>query len=171
MSARIALSRRRTVRELQLEPMERSDLDQVNAIEMDVYPFPWTIGNFHDSLAAGYAAWVAREPGGLLSGNATLLGYFLLMPAVDEAHLLNVSVARLAQGRGIGLALLDKACEIAADHHTQSMVLEVRPSNVRAIAIYQRYGFRQIGVRRGYYPADPEDPGAREDALVYRYVL
>ena len=157
--------------ELVLEPMEHGDIAEVSAIETDIYAFPWTAGNFEDSLAAGYSAWVAREGDRPRFAGTTLVGYFLLMPAVDEAHLLNVSVARDAQGRGIGRTLLGKACTIAREHRVKSVVLEVRPSNERAIAIYQRYGFVQIGVRRGYYPADRNDPAAREDALVYRHVL
>jgi ribosomal-protein-alanine N-acetyltransferase len=145
--------------------MERSDLAEVTQVEADLYTFPWSRGNFEDSLASGYSAWIARGE------DALLLGYFLLMPAVDEAHLLNISVARHAQRQGLGRALLDKASAVALEFGTKSLILEVRPSNPRAIAIYERYGFRQIGIRRGYYPADHRDASLREDALVWRYAL
>jgi len=149
----------------QLRQMERSDLAEVSQVEADLYTFPWSRGNFEDSLASGYSAWVARGE------DALLLGYFLLMPAVDEAHLLNISVARHAQRQGLGRALLDHACAVAVEFGTRSLILEVRPSNPRAMAIYERYGFREIGVRRGYYPADHHDASLREDALVLRYAL
>ncbi len=145
-----------------LAPMTEADLPQVLAIENDVYSHPWTHGNFVDALRSGYHSRVLRD------GGRHVLGYFLLMLAVDEAHLLNISVARAWQRRGIGHLLLDAVAMLARRRRMASILLEVRPSNQRAIAVYQRYGFVQIGVRRNYYPA----VGAtREDAIVMRLVL
>ncbi|MGB7479008.1 MAG: ribosomal protein S18-alanine N-acetyltransferase [Burkholderiaceae bacterium] len=145
-----------------LAPMTEADLPQVLAIENDVYSHPWTHGNFVDALRSGYHSRVLRD------GGRQVLGYFLLMLAVDEAHLLNISVARAWQRRGIGHLLLDAVAMLARRRRMASILLEVRPSNQRAIAVYQRYGFVQIGVRRNYYPA----VGAtREDAIVMRLVL
>ena len=123
------------------------------------------IAGVGDSLTAGYSAWVLREDWSGL-GTAPVMGYFLLMAAVDEAHLLNISVASEYQGRGLGLALLHKATETARAHRARSMILEVRPSNQRAIEVYERYGFRLIGRRVGYYPISTENRTDREDALV-----
>jgi ribosomal-protein-alanine N-acetyltransferase len=146
-------------------PMAIADLDEVVALEQSVYPHPWTRGNFSDSLDAGYHAWVLRE-GGELAGE--LVGYFLLMAAVDEAHLLNVSVAASRQRQGLGHYLLDKVAACARGLGAESVLLEVRPSNLRALQVYQRYGFVGIGRRKSYYPAHN---GQREDAIVMRYVL
>ena len=146
-------------------PMTLADVDEVVALEQSVYPHPWTRGNFADSLDAGYHAWVLRgegEPG------AELAGYFLLMAAVDEAHLLNVSVASRRQRQGLGHYLLDKVAACARGLGAESVLLEVRPSNLRALHIYQRYGFVDIGRRKAYYPAYN---GQREDAIVMRYLL
>jgi ribosomal-protein-alanine N-acetyltransferase len=146
-------------------PMAMADLDEVVALEQSVYPHPWTRGNFSDSLDAGYHAWVLRDgdgPGGELAG------YFLLMAAVDEAHLLNVSVAASRQRQGLGHYLLDKVAACARGLGAESVLLEVRPSNLRALHVYQRYGFVDIGRRKSYYPAHN---GQREDAIVMRYVL
>jgi ribosomal-protein-alanine N-acetyltransferase len=100
-----------------------------------------------------------------------IIGYFVLMAAVDEAHLLNISVAAAHQGRGLGLATLNKAAETARDHRARSMILEVRPTNRRAIMVYQRYGFRQIGLRPGYYPISTHNRTDREDAIVMQLTL
>jgi ribosomal-protein-alanine N-acetyltransferase len=142
-------------------PMEAADLDEVYALELSVYPHPWSRGNFVDSLASGYHAWVLRDEG-------RLAGYFLLMAAVDEAHLLNVSVAAERQRQGLGRYLLDKIAACARGVGAASVLLEVRPSNVRALSVYQRYGFAEIGRRKAYYPAHN---GQREDAIVMRYIL
>lgn len=140
-------------------PMQVSDLPEILAIENDVYPYPWTRGNFLDSMYSGYETVVLREPSG------ALVGYFLLMLAVDEAHLLNISVRRDLHGKGVGRLELDKVVEIAREKGMTSVLLEVRPSNHRALAIYERYGFVRIGLRKGYYPADGN---TREDAIVMR---
>lgn len=150
------------LRSLILEAMQTADVEQVMAIENSVYPHPWTRGNFMDSLASGYEAWVAREP------DFRLAGYFLAMPVVDELHLLNISVRADLQGQGLGLMLLDRVVGLARDQGMLSILLEVRPSNRRALAVYERYGFVRIGLRKAYYPAAGQ---TREDAIVMRLCL
>ncbi|WP_317204709.1 ribosomal protein S18-alanine N-acetyltransferase [Janthinobacterium sp.] len=147
---------------LRYEPMAERDLEEVAMLEESVYPHPWSRGNFADSLASGYQAWVLRDQQG------ALLGYFLLMVVVDEAHLLNVAVGAALQGQGLGRFLLNQAVACARGLGMESMLLEVRPSNLRALDIYQRYGFSQIGRRKAYYPADNQQ---REDAIVMRLDL
>jgi ribosomal-protein-alanine N-acetyltransferase len=115
-----------------------------------------------DSLASGYDAWVLRGPEGALAG------FFLLMYAVDEAHLLDVAVAAPLHGRGVGRYLLDRIASRARAERMESVLLEVRPSNARALQVYRRYGYAEIGRRKGYYPAHE---GRREDAIVMRYML
>jgi ribosomal-protein-alanine N-acetyltransferase len=143
-------------------PMVVSDVDEVFALETSVYPHPWSRGNFIDSLASGYNSWTLRDDAG------ALVGYFLLMPVVDEAHLLNVAVARERQREGLGLYLLDKVCACARGLLMESILLEVRPSNLRALKVYEQYGFAEIGRRKAYYPAHN---GQREDAIVMRFTL
>jgi [ribosomal protein S18]-alanine N-acetyltransferase len=142
-------------------PLSRSDLDQVLRIEIDVYPFPWTRGNFEDALRAGYTAWV------LFDGARSMIAYAVAMLAVDEAHLLNLSVARPFQRQGYGWRMLEWMAQSTRDYGARSLLLEVRPSNEAAIRLYQRYGFERIGVRPGYYPGR----AGREDALVMRVPL
>lgn len=143
-------------------PMTVADVDEVSALENSVFPHPWSRANFMDSLASGYDAWVVRDPQGELAG------YFLLMHACDEAHLLDVAVAGHRQREGLGRYLLDKASQRAREQGMLSILLEVRPSNERALHVYKQYGFTEIGRRKGYYPAHE---GRREDAIVMRYQL
>ena len=138
-----------------LTAMQYGDLDQVLRIERAAYSFPWTRGNFADSLAAGYSAWVCHIGG-------ELVGYVVVMLAVDEAHLLNISVHQSRQGMGFGARLLRHAMSTALTLGARSLLLEVRPSNERALELYRHFGFVRIGLRKAYYPAHE----GREDAIV-----
>ena len=142
-------------------PLLPVDLPQVMRIEYDVYPFPWTRGNFEDALRAGYTAWAMSDGGG------AMIAYAIAMLAVDEAHLLNLSVARDYQRQGYGWRMLEWIAQCTRDYGARSLLLEVRPTNEAALRLYQRYGFERIGVRPGYYPA----VGGREDAVVMRVPL
>ena len=147
---------------LRARAMTVFDLDRVMEIENAVYPFPWTRGNFSDSLKAGHDAWVFEPATGDPAG---IVGYAVLMWLPDEVHLLNISVDAPFQGRGHGRAMLDWLCCEVRGRGARSILLEVRPSNAPARALYAARGFAQIGLRRGYYPAAG---CAREDALVLR---
>lgn len=142
-------------------PMSEADLHDVVAIESDIYPFPWTRGNFLDSVRVGYSVWVLRD------ANMALSAYSVMTLMIDEAHLLNLSVARSHQRGGLGWRTLEWMAEVARGYGARTMLLEVRPSNASAVRMYDRYGFERIGVRRGYYPALV----GREDALVMRVAL
>ncbi len=141
-------------------PMNAHDVDEVAALEASLQVFPWSRGNFVDALDAGYRLWVLRQ-GGLL------IGFSVVMIVLDEAHLLNIGVDRAHQGRGHGARLLRQVMQLASESGASRMLLEVRPSNVQAVALYRHFGFQQIGVRKGYYPAVV----GREDGLVFDRVL
>ena len=150
---------------LSLRPMQTDDLDAVMQIEPTIYSHPWTRGNFSDSLNSGYSAWVLERDG-------EMIGYALLMLVMDEAHLLNLSIAKAQQKRGLGRYLLEHMLKIAKTHKAANMFLEVRPSNVAAIALYENMGFSEMAVRRGYYPADPKtSENGREDAVLMGLAL
>lgn len=136
-------------------PMTESDLDAVTELERRCHPFPWTRGNFADSLAAGHAAWVAREA-------ERLSAYAVVMQVLDEAHLLNITVLPESQRCGRGSALLAHLLAQARTQGAARLFLEVRPSNAAGLGFYGHHGFIEIGRRRGYYPA----PQGREDAIV-----
>jgi len=135
--------------------MREGDLEGVFAAEQDIYEFPWTRGNFADSLKAGHSVWICREHGGMV-------GYAVMMIAVDEAHLLNLSVLPGHRRRGLGGEFLGYLMGLARLYGATRMLLEVRPSNQAAGALYERFLFTEIGRRRGYYAA----AGGREDAIV-----
>jgi ribosomal-protein-alanine N-acetyltransferase len=135
--------------------MQEADLAEVMAIESTIYSHPWSRGNFSDSLRAKYQCWTWRL-------GRDLLGYFVLLVAAGEAHLLNLSVAAACQRAGHGSALLKGVMQLSRSGGARQLFLEVRPSNLGAKALYERFGFRQVAVRPGYYPGF----GGREDALV-----
>ena len=150
---------------LSLRLMRDDDLDAIMQIESTIYSHPWTRGNFSDSLNSGYSAWV-------LKADQKMIGYALLMMVLDEAHLLNLSVAKQQQKQGLGRYLLQHMLQIAKNHKAANMFLEVRPSNISAIALYEKLGFCEIAVRRGYYSADPAKfKSGREDAILMGLVL
>lgn len=144
----------------QFRPMQLNDLDAIMAIEPYIYPYPWTRGNFSDSLNSGYSAWV-------LLRNEVIIGYALVMMVLDEAHLLNLSVAKAYQKQGLGRILLEHMIKIAKNNQVANMFLEVRPSNISAIALYENMGFNEMAIRRGYYPAK----NGREDAVLMGLAL
>ena len=145
---------------LRFRPMRESDLDRVGEIEPTLYTHPWTRGNFKDSIEAGYSCRVIESGG-------ELAGYGVLMVGVREAHLLNLSVAIPWQRKGFGRALLMHFIDVARRGEADQIFLEVRPSNLAARALYADLRFREISVRRGYYPAS----AGREDAILMGYAL
>ena len=145
---------------VEMAPMRTADVDEVLAIEYRVCDFPWSRSNFTDSIESGYRCWVCRI--GTLLG-----GYYVLMLAVDDAHLLTIGVSPAHQRQGLGARLLRHAMDVALAGGAKVFLLEVRPSNSAALAMYRHFGFARIGVRRGYYPAK----GGREDALVMTHAL
>jgi [ribosomal protein S18]-alanine N-acetyltransferase len=145
-----------------LRAMTAQDLDVVVTLEQTVYGFPWSRGNFSDSLASGYHAQVLRDDSGALAG------YIVAQPGVAESHLLNVTVAPPLQRQGLGLLMLDDLVACSRQRGDHALWLEVRLSNARARAVYERYGFVDVGLRRGYYPAAASK---REDAAVLRLAL
>jgi len=147
-----------------LQTMGLPDLAEVLAIEQSVYELPWTQGNFIDSLAAGYLAWVLRAPGRAPDGGpAPVLAYCLAMQGFGELHLLNIAVAPGQQGRGLARQLLAELCRYCRSQGSAQLWLEVRVSNHRAREVYVRYGFSEVGLRPGYYPVRQ---GPREDAVL-----
>ena len=140
--------------------MTAADVDAVMTIEERIYPHPWTRGNFTDSLNAGYHCWVVERGGAIAA-------YAVVAIGAGEAHLLNLGVAAPWQRQGMGRSLLVFVLKLARDYAVGCVLLEVRPSNTAARALYAAAGFSEIGVRRGYYPSGE----AREDAIVLQLVL
>lgn len=144
------------VLEVEYFPMLPRDLPEVAGVEAQIQEFPWSSGNFADSLTAGHSAWIARQGG-------RLIGFSVVMQVLDEAHLLTIGVAPAMQGQGHGARLLRQAMARATAQGGARMLLEVRPSNTQAVALYRHFGFREIGRRKDYYPARE----GREDGLIF----
>jgi ribosomal-protein-alanine N-acetyltransferase len=156
--------------ELSFLPMTIADLDEVLLIESISHLHPWTKGNFSDSLAAGHWAYCVRPQAGdsvegSLLDSKILWAYCVLFSAVDELHLLNITVSPKLRRFGIGTRMISAIEGMAAQQSMPRIILEVRPSNIGALRLYANLGYEQIGLRKNYYPAEP-DSGSREDALV-----
>lgn len=142
--------------EVRIGVMSAEDLPAVFALEQRAYGVPWSLGMLRDCISAGHTGLTLRA-------EDALVGYAILSSAAGEAHLLNLAVEPGRQRCGYGARLLCRILDMARWHHAQVLLLEVRPSNTAALALYQRFGFAQIGRRPGYYPLPG---GGREDALV-----
>lgn len=138
-----------------LRDMTEADLDGVLRIERAVHTHPWTLGNFSDALRSKYVCKVFEV-------EQQMVGYAVLMLAVDEAELLDIAIDTQNQRRGWGQKLLEEMIVLVRRHDMQRMVLEVRASNVAAISLYRKAGFNDIGLRRDYYLAQ----NGREDAIL-----
>lgn len=140
-------------------PMTEADLDAVLKIEYAAFSHPWTRGIFADGIKS-YDCWLMFE-------GSQQVGHGVINVIIDEAHLLNITVKPESQGRGLGLRLLEHLMDRARALKARECFLEVRASNESAYRLYERYGFNEVGRRRGYYPA----VGGREDALVMACTL
>ncbi len=140
----------------QFRPMLFADLREITLIERRAYEFCWTDGIFRDCIRTGYFCRVLQIPHGPIQG------YGILSAAAGEAHILNLCVREELQGRGLARQVLDHLLDLAYSVQTQTVFLEVRPSNHRAVRLYSAAGFCEIGLRIGYYPAAK----GKEDALV-----
>ncbi len=135
--------------------MTPEDLDAVMAIEIEVYPHPWTRGNFSDSIKTGYNCRI-MECGGEIAG------YGVIAIAAGEAHLLNLSIDVCFQRQGHGSRFLQYLIMAARGARARGLFFAGRPSHEAGLGLYAKHGFRRIGVRRDYYPA----PEGRENAIV-----
>lgn len=142
--------------EASFEQLLANRLDEVLRVEVRAYAHPWNRTNFLDALHSGYQAQ-------MLMADGYVLGYFVAMKGVDEVHLLNITVAPEFQGQGWARVMLDGLAVWARGQGAQWLWLEARVSNLRALHVYERYGYRRVGQRKAYYPADG---GQREDAVV-----
>lgn len=145
---------------LQIRPMHLSDLNAVMQIETEVHAYPWSRGNFSDSLTSGYHCLLLEQKG-------NIIGYAVLMIVLDEAHLLNISIVASRQGLGFGRALLTHLVGLGQNLQALNMFLEVRLSNLAAIGLYESLGFNEMAIRKAYYPTK----GGREDAVLMGLAL
>jgi ribosomal-protein-alanine N-acetyltransferase len=140
----------------ELRWMRAADISAVAEMERAAYEFPWTAGIFRDCLRVGYDCRVLEGDGGALQG------YVILSVAAAEAHLLNLCVHPDRRRCGLGRDMLRHALTQARIAGAERMFLEVRPSNLAALALYEDEGFVHIGNRPRYYRSRI----GREDAAI-----
>ncbi|NJA07515.1 ribosomal protein S18-alanine N-acetyltransferase [Methylococcaceae bacterium WWC4] len=146
---------------LRLRKMDHADLPRVLTIENENYEFPWSEGIFKDCFRAiNYTNWVCEAP------DDSIVGYCIISVMAGEAHIMNISVSPRFQRQGAGRKMLEHLIEYARSR-AEKIFLEVRPSNPGAIDLYRKTGFREIGVRKNYYPAKQ----GREDAIMFELDL
>lgn len=144
----------------EIRAMHPTDLDRIILIEREIFLFPWSPGNFSDSIDAGYLCQVMEQAD-------TIVGYGIMMMSPDEAHILTLGIAANWQKKGLGKKLLQHLIQSARNMNAKSILLDVRESNLGAAQLYQQMGFQQIATRKGYYPA----MCGREDARVMQLLL
>lgn len=146
--------------ELQVRPMRKSDIKRVFDVEQIAYEHPWELATFKDCFKIGYHLWIGEKGGHVVT-------YGIISVGAGECHLLNLCVATTHQKQGHGRYMLEHLINQARKHRAETMFLEVRDSNRKAIGLYQQAGFNEIGLRKGYYPARQ----GREDAIVMAKIL
>jgi [ribosomal protein S18]-alanine N-acetyltransferase len=159
MSSRSAVDPgvQRGVRDLEIRRLTYPDLPNVIAIERRVFPTPWSLAMFVLELSKQSGICLGATAGDRRSRR--LIGYLICSRYETVWHVMNIAVDHDYQGRGVAGALLAELYERVADERAR-YTLEVRRSNLLAIRLYEREGFRAVGTRRRYY----QDNG--EDALV-----
>jgi ribosomal-protein-alanine N-acetyltransferase len=140
--------------DIRVEPMRPANLDEVLAIERLSFTNPWSRAAFLRELTENRVArlWVARPAEG-----GAVLGYVCLWVVVDEVHVTNFAVDPAHRGQGNGRQLLGTILAYYRAEGIRRATLEVRPSNTGARRLYEAFGFRQVGLRKRYYPDTGED--------------
>ena len=143
-----------------VEPMTEDDLDQVLAIERAVFPTPWSLRSFQFELRDNPHATnlVVRIEG-------RVRAYACVHRVAGDLRINNIAVDEPWRRRGLGSALLSRILELGRSARCGIASLEVRPTNRSARALYERYGFRVVGRRRGYYQDTGEDAVLMEKDL------
>jgi ribosomal-protein-alanine N-acetyltransferase len=141
---------------MMIRKLKEDDLPEVAAIESSTQAVPWSDKIFRDCFFAGYPGWVLEQDGRVIC-------FTLISIHGDECHLLNLGVHPQYQRQGFGSQMLVHAINSAKALGAMMIYLEVRETNTRAIALYQKMNFIQIGTRKDYYPAFE----GRENGLIY----
>ena len=148
---------------MNIRKMKDTDIAAVSRIEKLTHIQPWSENLLTDCYHSDYLCLVAEEK----DYQKELKGYIILSQVLDEAHLLNLCVSLKYQGFGLGRELTARGIKEVVKRGARKMFLEVRRSNMRAIRLYESFGFSEIGIRTNYYQGSP----LSEDAVVMALVL
>ena len=145
---------------MQFRDFKEIDLNAIELIENEAHDYPWTRGNFLDSIKSSHKCFMMKL-------NNEIIGYAVIMFVLDECHVLNISIKKSMQKKGYGSDLLKEVIRRAGLAHSKTIYLEVRSSNHAAIHLYDKHGFNEMSVRKDYYRAKE----GRENAVLMGLVI
>ncbi|AGC69597.1 putative ribosomal-protein-alanine acetyltransferase RimI [Thermoclostridium stercorarium subsp. stercorarium DSM 8532] len=137
--------------ELTIRPMRLEDIDRVLAVEKRSFTSPWSRLMFFDELENPRARYFVAEISGRIVGYT---GFWIIL---DEGHITNIAVDPSYRRMKIGTRLMEKIIESARSSKLRALTLEVRKSNIAAISMYKKFGFKVEGLRKNYYSDTHED--------------
>ena len=141
------------MKQVKIVPMAAEHLDRLEQLERMCFSRPWSKKMLAEELDNQCAAFlVAVEP-----ETEKAVGYAGLLVVADEGYITNVAVDPSCRRQGVAAQLLQVFDNFAKGNHLAFLTLEVRPSNAAAIALYEGFGFREVGRRRNYYDLPKED--------------
>lgn len=146
---------------LTIEEATLDDLETILEIEVRAYPVPWS----REQMIDVFNQKVIRMK---LLMDGALIGYAFVSIILDEGHLLHITVDPIHHGKRLGRYLLEQVLKLGDQHQLATIFLEVRAGNTPARGLYDRIGFNQVGIRKGYYPCKIN---GREDAIVMAYTV
>lgn len=150
-----------SINHLSLIELTTDCIDDIMPIEQAAYEVPWSKGHFLDCLKSDYLMQIIMDEG-------EIIGYWVLQIILDELHILNICVNPAHQGNGFGKKMLESLKEYCSTKGMNRILLEVRRNNKVARNLYKTSGFKQIGLRKGYYPGVGH---TRVDAIVMEFLF
>ena len=151
---------------LYIRPMQFQDVEAVHAMELEAHKLPWSLGIIHDCVLVGYDCRVLEQND---EHGLSMLGYIISRIDLNTCHILNICIAPAFQNKGFGKFFLSKVLESLKERMIDTILLEVRPTNLPALALYKSFGFHVDAVKERYYVG--KEKGDVEDALVLKKIL
>ena len=141
-----------------VEVTQQNLIEECFALHIISQPFPWSSKTFHDMSTPPYQILAAVAEQGVI-------GYVVLLCVLDEMTVMDIAVVPQQKQKGIASLLMDAAIKYSHQSKMTRLMLEVRASNLPAIKLYEKYGFKNIAIRKNYYK-QKQLPTQREDALI-----
>lgn len=136
---------------IEIREMTKADVSEVSLVENACFATPWTENSFEKEIKNKFARYVVAKIDG------KIVGYGGLWLIVDEGHITNIAVLKEHRNKQVGSKILEALIEICKKRNLLSMTLEVRKSNKAALTLYEKYGFKEAGIRPKYYADNNED--------------
>ena len=127
------------------------DAEGVARVERESFPTPWSREDFWREASNDFACYIVALE------DTDITGFAGCWISFDEAQVTNIAVTAIQRNKGCGKLLMEQMMCAAVARGVERMTLEVRPSNMPAIRLYERLGFSAVGVRKGYYQDNGED--------------